>query len=856
MAKHVDAIGYLLEVRDYLGSPKWFACLCDLAITSTNGTLTPDDVKRLQKLFHFTEEYTATAKPSIAIAAACPKPESAKNWLVELGEFKNYKRLADTLSLKITKRVTLIFGTNGAGKSSLCDAIKTLSSPEKPKNPIKNVSAPKGTPSKFVYKFEADAAPREWNETCPYGLHSGQIKYFDSSIAVRHVASPPSPKEVIEIAPFRLEVFSFAGQMVKQFKAAIEAVQGNSAKALAEEIVALQVKFASVDPAKLRAIFKATAEAYAELEKEVSEHAPLTEADRARHAEDIAEHARLEAACSGSGTKILNLEITALTAALKHVQDFKHVCAKADIDAAKEGIRRGRDLRATQKELAVGVFPDGANVEAFKSFIASAQFVVDFQAPGTDCPLCRSPLGDDQVTLLKKYHLFLTSKVEGEIKTLAANVTARLKELEAVRDFAWKGIDGDFVEANQKLAADTVVARIRNSLPTPMSDIAGADAAGFSAVSDLASIVTYLEREIKTRQDALALAKGDIAAFKAKRDEIAKSIAAFKYRELFDGELPALKKLAAKLKAHNLMSQLVEMTNFTNVLRQITKMASFAHDELVVDEFQKRLDDEYVKLCGAKMDKLGIRLTKKGENQAIILDADIAGNPIDRVLSEGERKVHALALFFAELAGSSCQITVFDDPADSFDYNNCDNFASRLRDLIRERPDLQIIVLTHNWHFFIQMQIVLSWSNMKGDLSVMVLEGCATVDEYAEEIVKLKQQISIILAGPDEPDLKAKSECSGLLRRLIESVVNTHSFNSQRYQFKQKSLKLTDFNGYTKLVPLTNTEAAKFRDLYGELSVPEHDDVRNFYMSKTKLMYQKWFQEIQTIESDVASRRP
>ena len=855
MAKHCDAIGYLLEVRDNLSS-KWFSCLCDFAIASTNGKFNAEEIKQLQKLFHYTEEYTATAKPSTAVALACPKPASMKNWLVELSNFKNYKKLADTLFLKITKRVTLVFGTNGAGKSSLCDAIKTLASSEKPKNPIKDVSAPKGTPSKFAYKFEADAASREWNDSCGYGLHSGQIKYFDSSIAIRHLASPPSPKEVIEIAPFRLEIFTYAGQMVKQFKGVIEAAHGNLAKTLADEIEVVQAKFVLVDPARASPIFKTSLESFANLEKEIGEYTSLGDADRAKHAEDVAQHVRLEAACSDAGTKILNFEMIALTAALKHVQDFHQVCANADVDAAKEGIKRGRDLRATQRELAVSVFPDGANVDAFKFFISSAQSLVDFQAPGTACPFCRGPLGDDQLALLKKYHLFLTSKVEGEIKTLGATVNARLKELEAVQDFAWKGIEGDFIDANQKSAADAVVAKIQNALPKPMTDIVDADGSELLVISELAAIITYLEREIKTRQDALAMAKGDIASVKATRDGIAKSVAEFKYRALFEGELAGVKKLAAKLRAHELMGQMIELTNFTNVLRQITKMASNAHDELVVDEFQNRLDEEYVKLCGGKMNKLGIRLTKKGENQAIILDADIAGNPIDRVLSEGERKVHALALFFAELGGSSCQIAVFDDPADSFDYNNCDNFASRLRDLIRERPDLQVIVLTHNWHFFIQMQIVLSWSAMKAELSVMVLEGCAIVEEYAEEIARLKQQITIILAVAGEPDVKSKSDCSGLLRRLIESVVNTHSFNGQRYQFKQKSQKLSDFNLFTKLVPLLDTEAAKLRDLYGELSVPEHDDVRNFYMSKTKLMYQKWFREIQDIERDISSRRP
>ncbi|WP_246327543.1 hypothetical protein [Candidatus Competibacter phosphatis] len=39
---------------------------------------------------------------------------------------------------------------------------------------------------------------------------------------------------------------------------------------------------------------------------------------------------------------------------------------------------------------------------------------------------------------------------------------------------------------------------------------------------------------------------------------------------------------------------------------------------------------------------------------------------IDDILSEGEQRVHALALFFAELETCEQQVIVFDDPISSF----------------------------------------------------------------------------------------------------------------------------------------------------------------------------------------------
>ena len=67
----------------------------------------------------------------------------------------------------------------------------------------------------------------------------------------------------------------------------------------------------------------------------------------------------------------------------------------------------------------------------------------------------------------------------------------------------------------------------------------------------------------------------------------------------------------------------------------------------------------------------------------------VGGNDIESVLSEGEQRLHALALFFAEL-NSCCQsVLVFDDPVSSFDYNNIANSSCRLRDVAVKCPNRQ-----------------------------------------------------------------------------------------------------------------------------------------------------------------------
>jgi len=46
--------------------------------------------------------------------------------LEELSDFRNFKMLSDTLAVRFSRRITLIFGANSSGKSSLCEALTRI----------------------------------------------------------------------------------------------------------------------------------------------------------------------------------------------------------------------------------------------------------------------------------------------------------------------------------------------------------------------------------------------------------------------------------------------------------------------------------------------------------------------------------------------------------------------------------------------------------------------------------------------------------------------------------------------------------------------------------------------------------
>lgn len=216
MAAHSDATGYLLAHRDSVNEA-WFHAVCEAAINSDGGNLSPDELERLWRLFCGLETFAAAAATPPALKANAREAIQPFH-LESLSDFSGFKKLGGMLRLDLSKRITLVFGRNGAGKSSLCQAFKILANPERPKEPLNNVrSSSKVLPS-FSYKLRGRSV-QNWTELDGFGGQAQALKYFDSAVAYKHVNSSISPEAVVELSAFRLECFDYAREYLKQFQA-------------------------------------------------------------------------------------------------------------------------------------------------------------------------------------------------------------------------------------------------------------------------------------------------------------------------------------------------------------------------------------------------------------------------------------------------------------------------------------------------------------------------------------------------------------------------------------------------------------------------------------------------------------
>lgn len=844
MPKHPDAVGYLNDLAKEVNE-QWFRMVCDLAAVSGVSTLDQPMLDTLFALYMGRASYIGI-KPSAAVAASAVAAVPA-DALEQLSGFTNFKLLGDALDVSFKKPVTLIFGANGSGKSSLCESLKVLATPGQPSRPLENVRATGAATPTFRFRFKSDVNPQTWTPAVGYGPRRATVKYFDTAVAVQNVTNAVEPGRVIVVAPFKLHTFEWAKALTTKFREVLQRAQLDNAATLTQALQAIRTGFAKFKARPLALIEDKTVSMLAAQIKlgEEFKNQELLREKRAAAAE-------LEKATSEEGLKLLRAEHRELESLLTALNSLLSSAVEL---WALEPANKAKTLagkQAAQELLAKELIPEGSTLDSLLALLRAASPMCKMDAAAEHaCPLCKRGLGVSEVELFKQYHGLLVGELEKDITDLKADLTKARELAAAVGQIDRKAWDkcktiADEVLTAAKTGAELIVASCDISKEPTVEAKAALESLRASAVTWAAQMESK-----KTAIDAAAKGRDELVKQLAK---LRTEIEPLEYAQAIADGLEKLRE--AQRMVDNAQFWNAKLPAFTQVLKRITGTAKDAHEDLVVTDFEARLDSEYRALAEKDMAAFGVKLARKGADASVTVLPQVGGKGIEGVLSEGEQRLHALALFFAELETCPQSVLVFDDPISSFDYNYIANYCARLRDFTVKHPTRQTIVLTHNWEFFVQLQTTLNVAGLNNHLSVQVLENCAVVADYSEKIDDLKTDISAVLAAAGEPTKAKKEETAGKMRRLIEAVVNTHVFNDQRHQFKQKTQQITAFPHFTKVVALLPAEATTLRDLYAKLSITEHDDPRTAYVNTDKAMFQTRYNQILGIETAIIGRIP
>lgn len=860
MQNYHDATGYLIELRDQVNQA-WFHALIDMALQSSGQPPNPEQLENLWKYFHGLKNYHPVASIPSPIAPI-PCSSSSPIFLDELSGFSGFKKLSPGLELKFQKQVSLIFGKNGSGKSSVCQALKVLANPEKPKEPLYNARSQNPNDPSFSYSFRGSTCASRWTEAIGYGSQAHSIKYFDSTIAYRHATGEVRPEEAVEISVFRLETFEYARALVQAFQTYSVQKFNSERQCLQGRIDVLKVQLCQFKALDVSFFSGWTPENSGEIHAWINT-LPTFDSEMERSLIEKSQRlTQMNTAMSDEGLLGLRAQHALIDQLERKLSELNQIGIATPLVTLQGLENELMQKKAAAIELSKGAFPSGVNPSKHQLLLNAVSPMIDFSnatAGQTKCPLCQQALGQQAERLFHAYHRFLTASVQTEINVLNEKLAKGVRNLCQIQAF----VLADYSSCSQNLPKDflkllaQLLDSIQSAIPKNGLPIQTIDSARFA---NIANLEKYLNAVISARNglaDTIAKSSDNRGTLVKEVQALQVEIERLQLQKLVGLKRDEMLSICSEAQRFKLFDNRARSIDFTSLLRNMTIKGKEAHNALVLETFGQLLNAEYLSLSGMSFAEMGIRLASRGNQQDIIVTPQVGSDPVHRVLSEGEQKIHALAVFLCEAKMSPCQILVFDDPVNSFDYNYISNFCERLRDHIREYPNNQLIILTHNWDFFVNLQTTINRDAAIGNkLSVQIIEDCSTVEEYSEKWDELCEQINAILQPPTEPAAEQKERIAGLLRRLIERLTNKFVFNEQRHQYKNKSLPVSEFHKFTKIVPLLPQEADTLRDLYANLSPPEHDDVRNYYTTKSKAQFQTWYNQVISIKDAIASRRP
>lgn len=408
------------------------------------------------------------------------------------------------------------------------------------------------------------------------------------------------------------------------------------------------------------------------------------------------------------------------------------------------------------------------------------------------CPLCLQPLGPEARERSKAFEEFAT----GALETARRGARTELEQArESHRAFSRKSVEGSDLlrpllsDAPAVLRAVEALLRAMAARAERLAD-GQADVAALPPLPTPATAAATLRAhadELDSEAAALEKDAGGTTAEKVRAELVDLSSRAALGRRREDVEKTILieKQLARIQKAQGLLRT-----------QAITARRTEWADAVVTDDLRRAISSE---LQALHLDGIPVRIDSKGKKGDTEVALALSGQQLGRpgeILSEGEQRALALAFFLAEVqAGAGDAPIVVDDPVSSLDHERREHVAKRLAEAARTR---QVIVFTHDIFFaFVLKKEVSARAVAVTDLRVhrfrnlvgSVAEG---VPWRAEDVHKrfkhlrdeLKKLTAVEAKATDEEALRPSVEywCKRL-RETWERAVEEVVFGGVVYRF-------------------------------------------------------------------------
>lgn len=667
------------------------------------GNLDANDIDELERISR-AKVQNAAIKPTPIVAKPLTKAHlpsgpgaSVAVSLLSLNDLKNVSRLPDGVSLPlgVGDGLVVIYGGNGAGKSSYAKVIKKMcrargASPEIKSNAFASVVSAPSITANVSFRVGTTPAQYAWSNGTPADPRLASVFVFDAACA-HHYLSTDSEAS---FTPYGLDVLPKLSKICdilsERLGKAIDNWNGqiNGAKANWKYDAATKVG------QLIQRLNKATKSS------DVSALATLTPTELQRLT-TLKDALKSDPAMKAKQTRAAKTRVETI---LQRLTKTYNALSDVEIKKAQDRLASANETALAAQNFAAGQFDTtflqgtGSELwrqlwEAAREYSVTEAFPTEEFPPTSQdarCVLCQQPLLDDSRSRFNRFDEFCKDK---SLELSAASEAALAQVITAYKALADLKPELQKIEADISILSEDEVVSVKNAVDS-------ADKTLHQLTKSLSSRLWQSPAELLPSPEHILQSAIQTLEHKAATEESANDPAR---RTLLENELKELEARAwlsgvhadvlKQIECYKIVAELEECKKDFNTSAITTKSGELSKVFVTV-AYKQRFEQETKKLA---LNTLSVVLEdikgKKGVTQFGIRLVNASSSKVAEIASEGEHRCVALAAFLAELSQASHQSAlVFDDPVSSLDHWHRQKIAERL---VEESANRQVIVFTH-----------------------------------------------------------------------------------------------------------------------------------------------------------------
>ncbi len=622
--------GMKIHAKEYLvdfstNQSNWLKYLILEAI-NTNGKISEE---KLDEIYSCLNEGNEVQLPNLH---ASSEANTLNICLKRFEHISGVNALAANQTIKFSDDITVLYGLNGAGKSSYFKVLNEMVGGNERKEILPNIHANQPEPIQVKLTFNDGNSHELIFDNSKRGteLLAG-CKVFDSSYLTGLLSQRTQGEAVLE--PLGLHLFKYIADRIDDFKNRLKKdayILKNSKPSISYDKFSDQLKgeFETHNVSEqtislLNEKFVFTNEKDQQLKDKKTELATLRQTNYADRINLLSSE---------------NQEIRKIYDFLKKKKQLEAETVKIQALLENKREKEKANMQALEKISILNELPFSGTTE-WKDFIsAGSKLKEKSNSDSANCIYCNQPLQDDAVRLVKAYAEYLGDKTEGELRKATNILVNAKKEINAISTSL--NLSVNFSQKHNDACLEDSGILFTTSLSEAQESIEDFKYHLLGLIDEKEQEQPGVEVHPKLHRWLVSKYKENARTIRTlKADDTQKN----ENIEALDNELKVLteNKLIAEQKDN--IENWIKIDQKENVLRKkeseintnsVTRLSNTVHNKLLTSELNKAFKDELERL-GHK--SLEVNLVKarggKGSNSTKLLLKD--NNSIRGILSEG-----------------------------------------------------------------------------------------------------------------------------------------------------------------------------------------------------------------------------